>query len=266
MPGRIVRLRTDDAPGWIGRMLDSRGLRSGRRLRRRAIPDAPTHFVSYPKSGRTWVRYVLRLLEADRAIAFHHDGFDFSDGSRPEHDFDLETRRRRYRGRTLVYMRRDPRDVLVSLYFQVTGRFDDIFGYRGTIAEFIRDPYFGAAPLHRFTRLWTAVLAERPGLVLAYEEMSADPAGQTARLLEGLGIARPAEVVARAVEAASFEAMRAVERSGEFPEPWLRLRNEAPKVREGKVGGHRAALAQADIEYLDAVFGVDAPADPPWRA
>jgi hypothetical protein len=48
--------------------------------------------------------------------------------------------------------------------------------------------------------------------------------------------------------------MKAVEREGSFDQPWLRLRNGAPKIREGKIGGHRNVLSPEDIAFLDATF------------
>ena len=212
------------------------------------------HFISYPKSGRSWVRYILHNLDAEKGIAFHHDGFEFNDGTRPAHDYDIEVRKARYGGNKIVYLHRDPRDVLVSLYFQITGRFKTKFRYRGSIADFIRDPYFGAEPLRRFSLVWRTVAAELPVFTTSYEEMSADTFGQTMRLLDSLEIARTPEQVLRAIEAASLDNMREVERSDSFSEPWLRLLNGHPKVREGKVGGHREALTQPDIDYLNHVF------------
>jgi hypothetical protein len=49
--------------------------------------------------------------------------------------------------------------------------------------------------------------------------------------------------------------MKELERSGTFPEPWLRLMNNAPKVRQGLIGGYRDALSEDDIAYLNGVFG-----------
>jgi len=48
--------------------------------------------------------------------------------------------------------------------------------------------------------------------------------------------------------------MSEVEQSATFEEPWLRLRNGAPKVRRGLVGGYADSLREADIHYLDQVF------------
>ncbi len=221
-----------------------------------AVPaTSPIQFISYPKSGRSWIRYVLRTLGADANIAFHHDGVEFNRRSRPRHDYSLRRRKRQYAGHRIVYLERDPRDVLVSLYFQISGRFGDVFKYEGTISDFVRDPYFGAESLRRFLVVWRRLAAELPVHRLTYEEFSADPMQQTRLLLQYLGVEASLEEVRGAVEAASIENMRDVERSGAFPEPWLRLRNGSPKVREGKIGGHRAVLTPSDIAYVESVLG-----------
>lgn len=213
-------------------------------------------FVSFPKSGRTWIRYLLGQLGVDREIAFHHDRFEFNDGAKPAHDFDLASRLAHYRNvDRLVYLERDPRDVMVSLYHQVTGRFREFFGYDGSISEFIRDDYFGAGNLDRFRRMWREIAHERGFPIITYENCHADPAAVVRRIVDYYGFAAGDAAIARAVEASSFERMKAVEAADDFPEPWLRPKSGFPKVREGKIGGYEAVLSREDIAYLDAIFG-----------
>lgn len=213
-------------------------------------------FVSFPKSGRTWLRYLLGQLGVDREIAFHHDRFEFNDGAKPAHDFDLAARLAHYRNvDRLVYLERDPRDVMVSLYHQVTGRFREFFGYEGSLSEFIRDDYFGAANLDRFRRMWHAIAGELGFPIVRYEDCHADPAAVVRTIVGYYGFDVDDAAIARAVEASSFERMKAVEAADTFPEPWLRPKSGFPKVREGKVGGFRGVLSREDIAYLDAIFG-----------
>ena len=214
------------------------------------------HFISYPKSGRSWVRFALTLLGHGYEIAFHHDGFEFNDGSLPAHNFDIAARRLQYAPPCRpVYLARDPRDIIVSLYHQVTGRFRDFFDYRGDISAFIRDDYFGAHNLHRFQQLWEQLCNEGLALKITYEECHADFEAVLQRVLDYYGFECSADAVCEAARISSFENMQQVEQSGVFPEPWLRPRNGAPKVRMGKVGGFREVLCERDIAYLDAVFG-----------
>lgn len=215
------------------------------------------HFVSYPKSGRTWIRYILTQLGVEPLIRFHHDGFEFNDGAKPPLDFDLAGRLAKYsRIDKLVYLERDPRDVMVSLYSQVTGRFRDFFCYSGTISEFIRDGYFGAENLMRFRELWSKITDRQGFLVITYEECHNDMIESVRKVLEYYELAADREPIAEAVANATFQKMRAVEQSGEFPFPWLRPRNDSPKVRRGKVGGFRDTLGAEDIDYLNFVFRI----------
>lgn len=214
------------------------------------------HFISYPKSGRSWLRFALSELGHDGKIVFHHDGFEFNDGRLPAHNFDLEKRRLKYRPPSrAVYLTRDPRDIIVSLYYQVTGRFSDFFNYQGDISAFIRDDYFGAHNLQRFQQMWEQLCDEGLALRISYEECHDNFEDVLRRVLDHYGFDSLAEDISRVAQDSSFENMKQVEQSGTFKAPWLRPRNESPKVRQGKVGGYRENLADADIAFLESVFG-----------
>jgi len=216
--------------------------------------------VSYPKSGRSRIRFGMHHLGLDESMRFHHDGFEFNDGARPAHDFSVEKRLRHLdEAGPTVFLKRDPRDLLVSLYFQVTGRFQDFFKYTGTLSDFVRDPYFGADALRRFFEMWAEVCAQRPVLVVYYEECAVDAAGVFRRIGEHCGFQRPENDWIAAAEASSFENMRRVEDSGEFPRGWLKKRNGFAKVRRGKVGGYSDSLSTEDIAYVNSVFRIESP-------
>jgi hypothetical protein len=201
---------------------------------------------------------MLTTLGHANSIQFHHDGFEFNDGARPPHDLSLENCLGRHSADArIVYLDRDPRDVMVSLYHQVTGRFRDFFGYEGDISTFIRDDYFGAHVLARFRQLWADVLARRPYLRVSYENLHEDTAASLAMVLSHLGLDADPSQIAEAVELGRIDQMRRVELSGSFAEPWLRPRNGHPKVRRGEVGTYRDELSAADITYLNEVFVID---------
>lgn len=213
------------------------------------------HCVSYPKSGRTWLRYMLGHLLDNDTIIYHHDGFEFNDGARPPHDFSLQRRLQQYPSSfRMIYIDRDPRDVMVSLYHQVTGRFADYFEYQGNLSDFIRDDYFGAEVLNKFRAMWSEILVQRPFLHLSYEQMHRDPVAVLDRVMNYLGYEIPIERIWSAVDAGHIDNMRAVEMEGNFPKPWLRPRQGHTKVRKGKVGGYREEMKGSDIAYLDSLF------------
>lgn len=212
-------------------------------------------FVSYPKSGRTWIRYMLRLLEMDHLLTFHHDGFEFNSRDHAPHDFDRISRRDRIAAVDgVIYLSRNPGDVLVSLYHQITGRFVDIFGYRGTVSDFIRDDYFGAQPLRQFRDMWAELGADSKCLVCSYEDFHRNTERSLMRLLDFVQVPVSQQRLQAVVSQAQFNRMQAVELSGAFSDPWLRPRNGALKVRSGRAGAYRLAFDANDLRYLEGVF------------
>lgn len=207
--------------------------------------------ISFPKSGRSWLRYGLNLAEAP-GIAFHHDGFEYNDAARPPLDFDPAPRLAEYAAlNRIVYLERDPRDTIISLYHQVTGRFRDIFDYRGSLSDFLRDSYFGIENLLRFQLMWRDLAQRLPVLVIHYEEMAQDYAAVMMRVSGHLGLGLSPEDCARLADLTRFERMQEVEASQLFPEPWLRPRMGSPKVRQGKVGAYREVLYADDLVFIE---------------
>lgn len=214
--------------------------------------------VSYPKSGRTWLRYMMVRIGLTDEVGLTHDGFEFNDNTRPPLNFDLQARIDRYDdGAKVIYLDRDPRDVMVSLYYQVTRRFKDYFNFWGDISRFIRHDYFGAENLARFRQMWRTVCDARGFPVITYEDCHSDPRAVLEQVLTYMELPADPAVIDEVVAISTFEKMRELEASGSFPESWLQLRNGAPKVRRGLVGGFRDELNAVDIAYLDQVFGAD---------
>lgn len=212
-------------------------------------------FVSFPKSGRSWLRYALTLAGVADSIVFHHDGCEYSERSMPPHDLDFGARLARHsHGGKIVYMGRDPRDVMVSLFHQVRGRMSNVFDFRGDLSEFLRHPYFGAHNLRDFSRQWEQICERGLALRVTYEECSRDFPKVLRRVLAYYDLPVADDVFEGAARGATFEQMKRREDSGTFPDPWLRLRNGAPKMRRGIVGSHRIELCHDDIRLLDQLF------------
>lgn len=225
------------------------GLKFYRRVENRC------QFVSFPKSGRTWLRYALHQLGATDEIKFHHDHFEFNSPERTPHDFGVEARKNRYSYRyRIVYLERNPLDVMASFYHQITGRFNDYHHYQGGPSEFIRDPYFGADILKRYQNTWNQLSKMEHVLKVTYEDCHRDFEGTLKKILEHFEFSVDNEEIKHAAKSSTFESMQQVESAGEFPHPWLRNRNGAKKVRSGRVGGYQNLFTQQDIEYLNSVF------------
>ncbi len=263
---RIARQLSPGTRKRIAALLPRRLLASYRRAR------TDVYLVSFPKCGRTWVRVLLgrtfqqlfdlpadadlvelhRLAELDErvpcVVATHDDDAQWK---APD---DVEVDKSRYRGTPVVLLVRDPRDVIVSLYHQRRGRNG---GYTGSLEQFLTERVGGFESLLRFYDAWAAEL-DTPGrtLVVRYEDVHARPAAELRRVLAFIGLAEvPADVVADAVEFASFDHMRQLEESGAFASEKLRPGTVGDpstyKTRKGRVGGHRDELTLEQIADLD---------------
>ena len=242
------------------------------------MASEPTAYLcSYPKSGRTWMRFALvHLLDS----LFDLDGsFDMENmfGLIPNRDGEGKTQpwktpdHYRYRDRPevpfivashldwedefarlpTVFLARSPGDVVVSRFHHMT-RHEGKFG--GSLAEFAADPEHGIPDLIAYLASWQPHL-EDPGVtVVTYERLKADPAGTFEELVTGLGIeANPGELAA-ALEAASVERMRKVEAESGVGQPQAYDFEDpnARRVRKARVGGWREEMDDDTIAVLIA--------------
>ena len=221
--------------------------------------------VSYPKSGRTWLRFAL--TEAGIPARFTHAG---AATNRKNLGRPFDTIPDDLAHRPLVFLHRDPIDTAVSMFYQVHHR-DFRRGshrwWRGwlplalrgrlpptDIDAFVRHPGYGVPKIAAYNRAWLDHLARRgDGLVLRYEDMRRDPAAQFQRLLDYWNLSDVSG--ARLAELSSFDRMRAVEISA-TGNAALRPRNAADpasfKTRKGKVGGYRDELQPDTIRACQA--------------
>jgi hypothetical protein len=244
--------------------------------------------LSFPKCGRTWLRFQIgraiqqhfklevknltRVSEmadlhpAIPAINVTHENQPHR--KRPE---ELGTDKRRFRGKKVIFMVRDPRDVLVSYYFHKSRReverdFWFFQGkrrethtpFKGTLSEFLNEDLGGFDTLLRYYNIW-AENREVPEafMVVRYEDMHKDPVGELRRVLDFLGLGEISDdEVKEAVTFSSFENMQAIEREKRIQVGRLRPGDkddkDSFKVRRGKAGGYKDYLSPEEVAELNA--------------
>lgn len=235
---------------------------------------ADVHLVSYPKCGRTWlvlliaesiqaelgirVRNPLRLRQLRsrrRGIPYihqHHDGGP--EFLLPE---ELQRDKRFYARCKVIFLVRDPRDVLVSSYFQKTRR---NYNFAGGMEDYIRERRGGIESILEFYNIWAANRnVPKDFILVRYEDLHGDAVGETRRVLDFLGLDWISEASIRAAaEACSFENMRRLERADSYRTGALSPRDPADestyKTRQGKAGGYREHLDADQIDRIDAVI------------
>ena len=233
----------------LGRRLIGKPRRSNKAKMRNVL------FVSFPKSGRTWVRVMLDRLGIH--VEYSHDG---SAHTKQAHLSDLSADKSSYRELKIILMIRDPRDVAVSGYFQATRRRDV---YEESISEFIRDQRHGIEKYIRFNQQWLAAKdLPRDFLVLRYEDFHDDPVRELEKIVRFLqidGIGQ--ESLEAAVQFGRFENMQAMERSGAMTEQYGEVLSpgnpedpESFKTRKGRIGGYRGYLSEGDLRYCNELI------------
>jgi hypothetical protein len=216
--------------------------------------------ISFPKSGRTWLRVMLDHLEI--SMDYTHAGSEYAVGC---HFADLPCPSSNVGLGRQFFLFRDPRDTAVSGYFQKIKRKRHT-DFEGGIAEFIRDPRYGVEKVIRFNLAWLEFymdLGDDMHRGMSYERLRESPVQSLAALYRYLAGRDPAawELLEDVVEKTSFSKMQAQERSGELGVKYGSILTpadvsdpESMKVRKGKVGGFVDYMSDDDIAFCDELL------------
>jgi len=240
--------------------------------RRYARADAIV--VSIPKSGRTWLRVFLyayfcrsvnqKFTINNRNLAglgvpnieFTHDVWGRLTRKKWKYRFLGKETIPPCASRTkpILLLVRDPRDVIVSFYFQMTKRGG---AYRGDLSAAIRQPRFGIHAMVDVMNGWMAEWSQRNGFkFVRYEDCKRNTEAAFREVLAFLGVKEIDEASFRhGLQFSSFENMKQMESTLQFKNKILSAANvddpDSYKVRRGIVGGYRDYVAPDDIRYLD---------------
>lgn len=259
-----------------------RHLRGKEEFRKLQLADVV--IVSFGKSGRTWLRMLLsrffqirfglrpsafigfdnlhRKNDGIPRVFFTHDNYlrDFTGNIDSKRDF---------YGKKVVLLVRQPGDVAVSQFHQWKFRMRphkkglNKYPDHGTevdVFSFTVDEDAGLPKVIDFMNAWARELPRLERLLIVrYEDLRRDTAGQLRRVLEFMGQAPTESELADCVAFASVENMRKLEEKGAF---WLagsrmkagdKANPDSFKVRRAKVGGYRDYFDDAQAARLDAM-------------
>jgi hypothetical protein len=240
---------------------------------------AQAFLASFPKSGRTWLRFILaNYLNITHDLGLHLDlsnmfavipnhaldsrrGFDAWRTTGGQHGIPLVVAshepysRYHFWRRPVIFVVRDVRDVMVSAYFHYTRHKRK---FEGQVSDFIRDPVYGLESYIRYFNGWAEGLSHHSSFVISYEGLKANPRDITAKCLEFLGWAVDDEVLERAVAASTFDAMRALELATGIPDhDYDRSDRDSLRVRRGKVGDYRTVLSADDVAWIQKLCATE---------
>jgi hypothetical protein len=232
------------------------------------FPD-DTFLVSFPKSGNTWARFLIaNLVRPGQKIDFTNVN-DVIPGPEVTSNRQLLRLQRprivkshQYfdpRYPRVIYIVRDPRDVVVSQYhFQ---RKRKLVGDDVPLASFVerfiagQTCYYGSWGEH--VASWLATRYRQPGfLLLRYEDMVADTLRELAKVAAFLNVDATQAQLAEAIERSSADTMRQLEKSQAQQFSSTRnTRQDIAFVRAAKAGGWRDSLPEACARQLEQAWG-----------
>ena len=250
------------------------------------LRQADAAVISFPKSGRTFVRAMLARLfqvkfgiderglldfpslkRAPRGVPrllFVHAGDAMREPGK------IGVNAADYAHCKVALLARHPADVAVSRYHHLKHRSRD--RARKKLAElplneFVWTAKGGIPAIVEYLNQWAKIA----GTIVRYEDFLTEPEKTLATLARAVVLTVNAKNIAGAVEFASFDRLKQREIEGYFTSPRLQPTKEGDersgKVRKGGSGGYRARLGEVEAKridayiskHLDPVFGYGVP-------
>lgn len=246
----------------------------------RSFRRADVVLVAYAKSGRTWLSVMITHLAHQRfgtpldqlvgSSAFRRTypqlpqffltADNFAPPSMSERALlDL------YKARKVILLVRDPRDIVVSLYYQLSKRSlpltQAVFEVPENLSEmnlfdFVRDERVGLPRVIDWLNRWQRLIAEVPeSLTLHYEHLRSDTARDLGAVARLIGWDCSEAEIRAAVAFADFDKLKSLERQKFFQSGRMQPGDPGDpnsyKVRRGKVGGYREDFTPEQIAWMD---------------
>jgi len=232
------------------------------------LPD-DIFLVSFPKSGNTWTRFLLANLRFpdEPATWTNIDRMVPDPSTTAKRDFDRMPQPRIIKSHEcfdpryprVIYVVRDPRDVVVSQYHyhRKIRKIGDDSPIETFVARFLAGETCPHGSWGQNVVTWLATMEGSPRfLMLRYEDMVADTARELARAVDFLSLSAGPDQIALAVERSSAARMRKLEEAQTEKSGLTKgSRKDLSFVRSASSGGWRSELPAATVAKIEAAWG-----------
>jgi Sulfotransferase domain len=232
------------------------------------LPD-DIFLVSFPKSGNTWTRFLLANLRFPEQPATwaNIDRLIPDPTGTTKRDFDSMPRPRIIKSHEcfdpryprVVYIVRDPRDVVVSQYHyhRKIRKIADDSPIETFVGRFMAGQTCPHGSWGQNVATWLHTSEGDPRfLLLRYEDLVANTARELAKVVAFLKLDAGPEQIAQAVERSSADRMRKLEQAQADKNGLFKgSRNDLSFVRAAGSGGWRKELPASMVEKMEAAWG-----------
>lgn len=255
------------------------------------------YLISFPKCGRTWLRLMIGHFFVNHFDLTHHDirkrmlkleplselhpvvpriRVSHDDNPHWKTSEELIEIKSEYRNAKVIFLVRDPRDVVVSAYFERKKRaalWDDdlkmlstlgseiyaerIKPFQGNLSTFLYDDVGSLKTCIRFYNIWADNRTiPKDFLLVRFEDLHEDPQRELLRVLSFMGVSgKDSEIISEAIRFTSFENMRRMEIEDVFKSRNLQPADigdeESFKTRKGEVGGYTDYFSKDKVDFMD---------------
>lgn len=242
------------------------GITTGRSVT--VFPD-DVFIVSYPKSGNTWVRFlVANVIHQTEPVTFADIEQKVPDIYRNNDRHLLRIPRPRIlkshelfdpRYKKVIYIVRDPRDVIISYYhYHIKVRFiEDGYPMNRYLLRFISGELSSFGSWGENVGGWMGARQNTNGfLLIRYEDLIAQPIYELRKITSFLGINANDGKLGLAIKLSSAENMRKLEKKQAAL--WKTTKNSRKDkyfVRSARVGGWQTELQSSLAKEIESAWG-----------
>ena len=227
-------------------------------------PKNQYFLVSFPKTGRTWLNYMLKqMVKQSNHPLKNNENFIFNEHDNSEIIIENGTRnnpldvfkftsRNRYRRGKVLFLVRDPRDVVVSHFHQVTKRAKNPFVFN-SISDFVKDDILGFKRIIQYYNLWFFQKdIPKDFLLIKYEDLLNQGVDTLSEINKFFNIDISKDKIEKIYSESSANKMRKKEKENKL-EGFTDFGKDRDKlkVRNAKIGGFINELSEDDILFCN---------------